>query len=40
LLQWPIEEIETLRGQQVNWQKKVLKAGSTLQVHGVTAAQV
>ncbi|ESQ29974.1 hypothetical protein EUTSA_v10011339mg [Eutrema salsugineum] len=39
LLQWPIEEIETLRGSQVSWHNKVLKAGSTLQVHGVTAAQ-
>ncbi|XP_013640392.1 beta-fructofuranosidase, insoluble isoenzyme CWINV3 [Brassica napus] len=39
LLQWPIEEIETLRETQVKWDNKVLKAGSTIQVHGVTAAQ-
>ncbi|KFK38674.1 hypothetical protein AALP_AA3G145300 [Arabis alpina] len=39
LLQWPIEEIETLRGSQVNWHNRVLKAESSLQVHGVTATQ-
>ncbi|CAN8288024.1 unnamed protein product [Cochlearia groenlandica] len=39
LLQWPIEEIETLRVTQVKWLNKVIKTESTLQVHGVTAAQ-
>jgi beta-fructofuranosidase len=40
LVQWPIKEIETLRLNQVNLPKQVLKGGSILEVSGLTAAQV
>ncbi|KAL9235472.1 hypothetical protein vseg_010229 [Gypsophila vaccaria] len=39
LIQWPIQEIETLRGKQVNVATKVIKAGSSVYVPGITAAQ-
>ncbi|XP_030972399.1 fructan 6-exohydrolase-like [Quercus lobata] len=39
LVQWPITEIEMLRGQQVNLPQQVLKGGLALEVSGVTAAQ-
>uniref|UniRef100_A0A2N9GNT6 Glycosyl hydrolase family 32 N-terminal domain-containing protein n=1 Tax=Fagus sylvatica TaxID=28930 RepID=A0A2N9GNT6_FAGSY len=39
LVQWPIKEIETLRLNQVNLPKQVLKGGSILEVSGLTAAQ-
>ncbi|KAH7565486.1 hypothetical protein JRO89_XS09G0216700 [Xanthoceras sorbifolium] len=40
LLQWPINEIEKLRGNQVKWPSKILEGGSMLEVTGVTAGQV
>ncbi|KAH7576017.1 hypothetical protein JRO89_XS02G0278200 [Xanthoceras sorbifolium] len=40
LLQWPIKEIEKLRGNQVKWPSKILEGGSKLEVTGVTAGQV
>ncbi|CAL0322080.1 unnamed protein product [Lupinus luteus] len=39
LVQWPIQEIESLRVNPVNFPTKVLKEGELLQVPGVTAAQ-
>ncbi|GMY34604.1 beta-fructofuranosidase, insoluble isoenzyme CWINV1-like [Fagus crenata] len=39
LVQWPIKEIETLRLNQVNLPKQVLKGGSIFEVSGLTAAQ-
>ncbi|CAI9114345.1 OLC1v1015053C1 [Oldenlandia corymbosa var. corymbosa] len=39
LIQWPIPEIEKLRGKKVGLAGKLLKAGSTQQVAGVTASQ-
>ncbi|KAL5757510.1 hypothetical protein ACOSP7_020121 [Xanthoceras sorbifolium] len=39
LLQWPINEIEKLRGNQVKWPSKILEGGSMLEVIGVTAGQ-
>ncbi|XP_016711729.1 beta-fructofuranosidase, insoluble isoenzyme 1 isoform X2 [Gossypium hirsutum] len=40
LLQWPIEEIETLRGQNVQLSNQELKSGEHIEVKGITAAQV
>ncbi|KAL5755710.1 hypothetical protein ACOSQ2_020456 [Xanthoceras sorbifolium] len=40
LLQWPINEIEKLRGNQVKWPSKILEGGSMLEVTGVTAGQL
>ncbi|KAL5856477.1 hypothetical protein ACOSQ3_003935 [Xanthoceras sorbifolium] len=40
LLQWPIKEIEKLRGNQVKWPSKILEGGSKLEVTGVTAGQL
>ncbi|KAL1340820.1 hypothetical protein AAHE18_09G042100 [Arachis hypogaea] len=39
LIQWPIAEIEKLRGHHVKLHSKVLKPGTLLQVSGVTPAQ-
>ena len=39
-MQWPIAEIEKLRGHQVHLPQQVLKGGLSLEVSGVTAAQV
>ncbi|XP_050285566.1 fructan 6-exohydrolase-like [Quercus robur] len=39
LVQWPIAEIEKLRGHQVHLPQQVLKGGLSLEVSGVTAAQ-
>ncbi|XP_041016381.1 beta-fructofuranosidase, cell wall isozyme-like isoform X2 [Juglans microcarpa x Juglans regia] len=39
LLQWPIKEIETLRGTQIELPYQVLSGGSVLEVSGLTAAQ-
>ncbi|KAJ8557798.1 hypothetical protein K7X08_004564 [Anisodus acutangulus] len=39
LIQWPIEEIETLRTNQVELQNITLKAGSKREISGVTGAQ-
>jgi beta-fructofuranosidase len=40
LVQWPISELERLRENQVNLPNQVLKGGLTLEVSGVTSAQV
>ncbi|KAL4309160.1 hypothetical protein GQ457_01G015280 [Hibiscus cannabinus] len=39
LLQWPIEEIETLRGQKLQLSNQQLKLGQHVEVKGITAAQ-
>ncbi|XP_018848589.1 beta-fructofuranosidase, insoluble isoenzyme CWINV1-like [Juglans regia] len=39
LVQWPIREIEKLRGNEVHLPKQVLKGGLALEVSGVTASQ-
>nr|ASW25867.1 beta-fructofuranosidase, insoluble isoenzyme CWINV5 [Litchi chinensis] len=39
LLQWPIKEIEKLRGNQVKWPSRILEGASQLEVVGVTAGQ-
>nr|CAA72062.1 fructosidase [Cichorium intybus] len=39
LIQWPVEEIEELRQNQVNLQNKNLKPGSVLEIHGIAAPQ-
>ncbi|XP_010262081.1 PREDICTED: beta-fructofuranosidase, insoluble isoenzyme CWINV1 [Nelumbo nucifera] len=39
LVQWPIVEIEQLRGDQVNLANKEIKGGSVLEVSGITASQ-
>lgn len=40
LLQWPVEEIETLRSQNVRLSEKKLKLGDRIEVEEITAAQV
>ena len=40
LVQWPIQEIESLRKNKVEIQHKELKSGSMFEVVGITAAQV
>lgn len=40
LLQWPVEELETLRGGRVDLCNKLLEGGSKIEVVGVTASQV
>ena len=40
LLQWPIEEVETLRGKSVTLKNRVLKPGQHLEVTGPQTAQV
>lgn len=40
LRQWPIEEIETLRDQNVQLSNQELKLGDHFEVEGITAAQV
>ncbi|KAF6169232.1 hypothetical protein GIB67_013662 [Kingdonia uniflora] len=39
LMQWPIEEVENLRGRQVHLRNVLLKKENVVQVKGVTAAQ-
>ncbi|XVF89077.1 hypothetical protein PTKIN_Ptkin19aG0101800 [Pterospermum kingtungense] len=39
LIQWPVEEIETLRAKNVSFHNKELKGGSVLEVSGITASQ-
>ncbi|XP_010669385.2 beta-fructofuranosidase, insoluble isoenzyme CWINV3 isoform X3 [Beta vulgaris subsp. vulgaris] len=39
LMQWPVEEIESLRKDEVEIQDKELKKGSLVEVVGITAAQ-
>ena len=40
LVQWPINEIEKLRTNNVSFEGKELKQGSVLEVSGITASQV
>lgn len=40
LLQWPVVELETLRGKKVGINKQILKQGDHVEVKGITAAQV
>ncbi|KAH9664935.1 Beta-fructofuranosidase insoluble isoenzyme CWINV1 [Citrus sinensis] len=40
LMQWPISEIEKLRGNQVKWPAKLLERGSMVGITGITAAQM
>ncbi|XP_057727265.1 beta-fructofuranosidase, cell wall isozyme-like [Arachis stenosperma] len=39
LIQWPVQEIENLRVNPVNWPTRLLKGGELLQVNGITAVQ-
>ncbi|XP_021912599.1 beta-fructofuranosidase, insoluble isoenzyme CWINV1-like [Carica papaya] len=39
LVQWPVEEIETLRSKNVSLHDKDLKAGSAVKISGITASQ-
>ncbi|XP_022029019.1 beta-fructofuranosidase, insoluble isoenzyme CWINV6-like [Helianthus annuus] len=39
LIQWPVEEIETLRENEVKLKNKRLKSGSVVEIEGVTASQ-
>uniref|UniRef100_A0A2N9IQ88 Glycosyl hydrolase family 32 C-terminal domain-containing protein n=1 Tax=Fagus sylvatica TaxID=28930 RepID=A0A2N9IQ88_FAGSY len=39
LLQWPVEELETLRGEKVQISNKQLKKGDHVEIKGITAAQ-
>lgn len=39
LLQWPIEELETLRGEKVQISNQQLKKGDHVEIKGITAAQ-
>ena len=40
LLQWPIEEVESLRMERIFKENIVLKAGSTIHLREITSAQV
>lgn len=40
LLQWPVEEVKTLRGQKVQMMNQNLKVGDHVEVKGIAAAQV
>lgn len=40
LLQWPVEELENLRGKNVHMCNNLLKKGDLVKVKGITAAQV
>lgn len=40
LLQWPIEEVEALRGKKVELSNKKLVTGQKVEIKGVTSAQV
>ncbi|EYU35515.1 hypothetical protein ABFS82_10G055900 [Erythranthe guttata] len=39
LLQWPVEELETLRGNKVELSNKILNKGENVEIKGITAAQ-
>ncbi|XP_058087786.1 beta-fructofuranosidase, insoluble isoenzyme 1-like [Magnolia sinica] len=39
LMQWPVEEVESLRGKQVSFHEQLLKKGDLLEVDGITASQ-
>ena len=40
LLQWPVKELETLRGEKVQISNKQLEKGDHVEIKGITAAQV
>ena len=40
LVLWPVEELNTLRGQQVKLSDQKLRKGNHVEVKGITAAQV
>lgn len=40
LVQWPIEELDSLRGQKVEKSNVKLNKGDHVEVQGITAAQV
>lgn len=40
LLQWPIQELEKLRGTKKNLRNVKLNKGDTMEIKGITAAQV
>ena len=40
LVQWPVEEIEKLRGKKVNIANHELKGGTRIEVPNITASQV
>lgn len=39
-MQWPIEELETLRGKNVKMSHQQLQTGNHIEIKGITAAQV
>ncbi|KAI5674375.1 hypothetical protein M9H77_14739 [Catharanthus roseus] len=39
LLQWPVEELETLRGKKIHLSDVAMKKGDKIEVKGITAAQ-
>ncbi|XP_057775950.1 beta-fructofuranosidase, insoluble isoenzyme CWINV1-like [Salvia miltiorrhiza] len=39
LIQWPIEEVEDLRGEKVALENKEIESGSVLKIGGITASQ-
>ena len=40
LLQWPVEELEALRGKSVTFKDRVIRPGQHVEVTGIQAAQV
>lgn len=40
LLLWPVEELNNLRGKEVNMNNQKLEKGEKVEVKGITAAQV
>jgi len=40
LLQWPVEELNNLRGKEVTLNKQKLQKGEKVEVKGISAAQV
>lgn len=40
LVQWPVEELNNLRGKEVNMNSQKLQKGDYVEVKGITAAQV
>jgi len=40
LLQWPVEELDSLRGKEVKMKSQKLEKGVNVEVKGITAAQV
>jgi len=40
LVQWPVEELNNLRGEEVKMNRQKLQKGDYVEVKGITAAQV